>query len=82
MGGSDQRRPRERLVRRTIGSQSRRLSIAAPSPPALPGFLRTPYLKVFFFFGALIALGTFLLLLPWGDGRRDDGSSNNGILHG
>ena len=65
MGGSDQRRPRERLVRRTIGSQSRRLSIAAPSPPALPGFLRTPYLKVFFFFGAIIALGTFLLLLPW-----------------
>ncbi len=74
MGIPEQRRPRERLVRRTIRSQSRRLTIAAPRRPSLPGFLQIPYLRVFAFFGALIAVGTLLLLLPWAsaDGTSAD----------
>ena len=71
MGPTDQRRPRERLVRRTIRSESRRLTISAPTPPSLPRFLQTPYFKVFLFFGAFIAVGTFLLLLP---GATADGT--------
>ncbi len=74
MGVGGQQRPRERLVRRAMRSQTRRLTIAAATRPRLPAILRRPYTKVFSFFGALIITGTALLLLPWAtvDGAGTD----------
>ena len=74
MGVDDRRRPRERLVRRSIGRQSRRISIARPRAPGLPRFLNTPYVRITLFFGGIIAVGTVLLLMPWAtaDGTPTD----------
>ena len=74
MGVDNRQRPRERLVRRSVGTQSRRLAIARPSAPGLPRFLSTPYVRISLFFGVLIALGTTLLLMPWAsaDGTATD----------
>ncbi len=74
MGVDNRQRPRERLVRRSVGTQSRRLAISRPNAPRLPRFLGTPYVRITLFFGLLIALGTTLLLMPWAsaDGTATD----------
>ena len=74
MGVDNRQRPRERLVRRSVGTQSRRLAISRPSAPKLPRFLSTPYVRISLFFGLIIALGTALLLMPWAtaDGTTTD----------
>ena len=74
MGAGNNRRPRERLVRRSVGSQSRRLAINLPGTFRLPQYLETPYARVSIFFGAVIITGTALLLMPWAtaDGAGTD----------
>ena len=73
MQGDNRRRPRERLVRRSLGRQSRRLAISRPHGPSLPAFISKPYVRITLFFGAVILIGAVLLSMPWAatDGSAD-----------